>query len=280
MPVQPLLILDGDSLAHRAFHGLPKKTRDSAERAAGALLGFGSMLLTLWLSQRPRSVIACWDTLETPTYRHEALPSYQAGREFAPELVEQLDRLPELVESFGFLVAKGAGFEADDFLAAAAAAETAAGGVSLIVTSDRDAFQLVSESVTVLRPQRGVSVLERVGPSDVREAYGVEPAQVCDFIALRGDPSDGIRGARGIGPVKAAATLAQFGSLEGALAAGQFDAEAEALRLYREIATMRTDAPLPELVDVSLDWARAGAWVAGLGLDSLAERLPASAPDG
>ena len=192
--MQPLLILDGDSLAHRAFHGLPKTTRDSAGRPAGALAGFGNMLLTLWLSQQPRSVIACWDTLETPTYRHEALPSYQAGREFAPELVEQLDRLPELVESFGFLVAKGAGFEADDFLAAAAAAETAAGGASLIVTSDRDAFQLISESVTVLRPQKGVSVLERVGPAGVREAYGVDPAQVCDFIALRGDPSDGIPG--------------------------------------------------------------------------------------
>lgn len=280
MSLRPLLILDGDSLAHRAFHGLPKTTRDGTGRPANALVGFGNMLLTLWLSERPRSVIACWDTLTAPTYRHEALPEYQAGREFAPELLEQLDRLPELVEAFGFLFAKEDGYEADDFLAAAATAETATHGTALVVTSDRDAFQLVNECVTLLRPQKGVSVLERVGPDDVREAYGIDPAQVCDFIALRGDPSDRIPGARGIGPVKAAAVLAEFGSLEGALAAGRFDAEAEALRLYREIATMRTDAPLPELLDTSLDWDRAADWASTSGLDALVNRLRASALNG
>ncbi len=276
--MRPFLILDGDSLAHRAFHGLPKTMRDGMGRPANVLIGFGNMLLTLWLRERPRSVIACWDTLTAPTYRHEALPEYQGGREFAPELLEQLDRLPALVEAFGFLFAKEDGYEADDFLAAAASAETAANGTALIVTSDRDAFQVVNESVTLLRPQKGVSVLERVGPAEVREAYGVDPAQVCDFIALRGDPSDRIPGARGIGPVKAAALLAQFGSLEGALAAGRFEAEAEALRLYREIATMRVDAPLPELSDTSLEWGRAVQWASESGLDALVNRLRENAP--
>ena len=256
----PLLILDGDSLAHRAFHGLPKTMQDGMGRAANALVGFGNMLLTLWLTEQPRSVLACWDTLTALTYRHEALPDYQSGREFAPEILEQLNRLPALVDAFGFLFAKADGYEADDFLAAAAANETTAGGTALIVTSDRDAFQLASNSVTILRPQKGVSVLERVGPAEVRETYGVDPAQVRDFIALRGDPSDRIPGARGIGPVKAAAVLDEFGTLDNALSAGRFEAEADALRLYREIATMRVDAPLPELIDTSLDRERAARW--------------------
>ena len=269
----PLLILDGDSLAHRAFHGLPKTMQDGMGRAANALVGFGNMLLTLWLTEQPRSVLACWDTLTAPTYRHEALPDYQSGREFAPEILEQLNRLPALVDAFGFLFAKADGYEADDFLAAAAASETTAGGTALIVTSDRDAFQLASNSVTILRPQKGVSVLERVGPAEVRETYGVDPAQVRDFIALRGDPSDRIPGARGIGPVKAAAVLDEFGTLDNALSAGRFEAEADALRLYREIATMRVDAPLPELIDTSLDRERAARWAAESGLDALVKRL-------
>src|SRR5581483_12216875 len=114
----------------------------------------------------------------------EAFESYQSGREFDQELLEQLALLPQLVEEFGFAVAKGAGYEADDFLAAAADAETALGGQALVATSDRDAFQLASEQVTILQPTRGVSEISRIGPAEVRERYGVEPAQVPDFIAL------------------------------------------------------------------------------------------------
>ena len=126
-----------------------------------------------------------WDTLDVPTYRHEALPDYQSGRVFDKALLEQLDALPELVASFGFACGKAPGYEADDFLAAAAAQWK---GPVVVATSDRDAFQLVSDRVTILQPVKGVSELARIGPAEVRERYGVEPGQVVDFIALRGDP--------------------------------------------------------------------------------------------
>src|SRR5581483_1249046 len=113
------------------------------------------------------------------------------------------------------------------------------------------------ERVTILQPLQGVSRLARIGPAEVRERYGVEPAQVPDFIALRGDPSDRIPGARGVGPRTAAAVLAQYGSLERALRAGRFAAEAEALRLYRRIAQLDAKAPLPTLAPRPPDWAQA-----------------------
>lgn len=273
----PLLAVDGDSLAHRAFHALPKTIRDSAGRPANMVVGFASMLVTLWEAERPRTVFAGFDTLGVPTYRHRLFAGYQAGRDFPPELTEQLERLPGLVAALGFACAKEAGYEADDFLAAAARAETGRGGRTLVVTSDRDAFQLASGAVTILMPKRGASELERVGPAEVRERYGVEPAQVPDFIALRGDPSDRLPGANGVGPVKAAAILREHGSLEAALAAGRFSAEAGALRMYLAIARLRDDAPLPPLPDAEPDWASAATLLGEWGLRALAERLRARA---
>jgi len=192
-------------------------------------------------------------------------------------LLEQLALLPELVGSFGFAVAKGAGYEADDFLAAAARQEEAAGGTALVVTSDRDAFQLASDRVTILQPTRGVSELARVGPAEVRERYGVEPEQVPDFIALRGDPSDRIPGARGVGEKRAAELLREYGSLEAALEAGRFSAEAEDLRLYRRIATLDASAPLPSIRSRTPTWAEASALAERWGLGNLAGRLEALA---
>jgi DNA polymerase-1 len=127
----------------------------------------------------------------------------------------------------------------------------------------------------VLQPQRGGGPLTRIGPAEVRERYGVEPAQVPDFIALRGDPSDKIPGARGVGPKTAADLLGRYGSLEAALAEGRFAAEAEALRLYRRIATMDADAPLPRLEDQEPTWERAATLAAEWGLGRLAGRLEA-----
>jgi DNA polymerase-1 len=267
------MVVDGDSLAHRAYHALPKSIRDGSGRPANMLVGFANMLVGLWDLEQPRTVLAAWDTLTNATYRNELLPGYQAGREFPPDLVEQLDRLPQLVEAFGFAVAKEPGYEADDFLAAAAERETALGGTVIVVTSDRDSFQLASDRVTIVMPKRGISVLERVGPAEVRERYGVEPAQVPDFIALRGDPSDRIPGASGVGPAKAAALLREFGTLEAALAAGRFAAQADDLRLYRRVATLQADAPLPELPDVDPDWAGASALAGSWGLKALSKRL-------
>jgi DNA polymerase I len=271
--------MDGDSFAHRAYHALPKRAFRRSDGGPGnALEGFTNMLLRLWQGERPRAVLVAWDTLEVPTYRHTAFSGYQAGREFEPELLEQLALLPEFVAAAGIAYAKAPGYEADDFLAAAAAHEEGSGGKALVATSDRDAFQLASERTTILQPVRG-SAPTRIGPPEVRERYGVDPAQVPDFIALRGDPSDKIPGARGVGEKGAANLLAQYGSLEQLLEEGRFSAEAEALRLYRKLATLDRTAPLPPVPDTVPDWRALAAHAREVGLVRLAGRLEEAATD-
>src|SRR5207249_3941700 len=125
---RPLLVVDGDSFAHRAYHALPKSIRRNGNYGAGAIVGFANFLLRLYDSERPRAVLVGWDTLGAPTYRQKLFPGYQAGRQFDDDLVEQLDTLPQFVAACGFANAKAAGYEADDFLAAAVAAEARRGG--------------------------------------------------------------------------------------------------------------------------------------------------------
>jgi DNA polymerase I len=273
--VKPLLIVDGDSFAHRYYHALPKTIRRADGGGGNLIDGVGGLLIRLWEEENPRAVLVAWDTLTVPTYRHAALPAYQSGRHFDRELLDQLDLMPQLVDAMGFAPAKADGFEADDFLAAGVAAEEGRRGSVLVASGDRDTFQLVSERTTVLQPQVGGGPLARIGPAEVRERYGVDPAQVPDFIALRGDPSDKIPGARGVGPKTAASVLAQYGSLEAALEQGRFQAEADALRLYRHIATMDAEAPLPQLDDQQPTWPRAAELARAWGLGRLAGRLEA-----
>jgi DNA polymerase-1 len=269
---QPLLVIDGDSFAHRAYHGLPKSVRRAGNRGAGAIVGFANFLLRLFESERPRAVLVGWDTLGAPTYRQRLFPGYQGGRQFDAELVEQLDVLPEFVVACGFAMAKAPGYEADDFLAAAAAEETRRGGRALVASGDRDAFQLASDVVTLLHPVRA-GEMARIGPAEVRERYGVEPAQVPDFIALRGDPSDKLPGARGVGAKGAAMLLRQYTTLEDALAAGRCPEQADELRLFRRIAAMDSTAPIPALNDQIPTWEKAAALARGWELNRLAERL-------
>ncbi|MFL5164805.1 MAG: 5'-3' exonuclease H3TH domain-containing protein [Microvirga sp.] len=269
---RPLLVIDGDSFAHRAFHGLPKTIRRRGDKGGGAIVGFANFLLRLYAGEEPRAVIVGWDTLDAPTYRHEAFADYQSGRQFDPELVDQLEVLPQLVAACGFANAKAPGYEADDFLAAAVAAEEARGGTAVVASGDRDTFQLASERTTILQPVRA-GEMARIGPAEVHERYGVEPRQVPDFIALRGDPSDKLPGARGIGPKGAASLLRKYGSLEEALAKGRFPAQAEALLTYRRIATMNASAPLPTLGDQTPTWAKASALAQESELARLADRL-------
>jgi len=273
--VPPLLLVDAPHLLYRAFHALPSSIRDGAGRQANMIVGFTNMLVTVWEAERPRATIVGFDTLTVPTYRHTALPAYQSGREFAPELLDQLDLAPQLVAAMGFVPAKADGYEADDFLAAAVAVEEARGGTALVASGDRDTFQLVSERTTVLQPQVGGGPLARIGPAEVRERYGVAPAQVPDFIALRGDPSDRIPGARGVGAKTAATVLGQYGSLDAALEQGRFAAEADNLRLFRHIATMDAEAPLPALDDQQPTWPAAAGLARDWGLGRLAGRLEA-----
>jgi DNA polymerase-1 len=270
----PLLVIDGDSFAHRAYHGLPKTIRRRGDKAAGAIVGFANFLLRLYETERPRAVLVGWDTLDAPTYRHEAFEAYQSGRVFDDDLLEQLDLLPDFVAACGFANAKVPGYEADDFLAAAVAQEEQDGGTTIVASGDRDAFQLASDSTVIVHPVRA-GEMARIGPAQVRERYGVDPRQVPDFIALRGDPSDKLPGARGVGPVGAATLLRTYGTLEAALAAGRFPAQADALRLYRRIATMNAAAPLPLTKDQAPTWAAAAALARDWELGRLAERLDA-----
>lgn len=276
---RPLLAVDGDSFAHRAYHALPKTIRRRGNKGAGAIVGFANLLLRLYDDERPRAVLVGWDTLEAPTYRHEAFAGYQAGRDFDAELCEQLEVLPQFVRACGFACAKASGYEADDFLAAAVAREERRGGTVIVATGDRDSYQLASGSTTILQPLGG-GQMARIGSAEVRERYGVDPRQVPDFIALRGDPSDKLPGARGVGPKGAAALLRKYGSLEAALKNGQFPKQADDLRLYRSIATMDKRAPLPPLRNQAPTWETAAALAQQWNLNRLSERLYAFAKQG
>jgi DNA polymerase I len=272
---RPLLVIDGDSFAHRAYHGVPKSVRRRGNKGGGAILGFANFLLRLYAQEKPRAVLVGWDTLDAPTYRHRALATYQSGRAFDAELLDQLDVLPQFVAACGFAYAKAPGYEADDFLAAAVAQEEWREGTAIVASGDRDAFQLASDKTTILQPVRA-GQMARIGPAEVRERYGVEPTQVPDFIAIRGDPSDKIPGLAGVGPKGAASLLRRYGSLEAALAQGSFVAQAEQLRLYRSIATMDASAPLPPLDDQTPTWGTAAALARDWELTQLAGRLAVS----
>jgi DNA polymerase-1 len=267
-----LLVIDGDNFAHRSYHALPKTILRRGKKGAGAIVGFANFLLRLYAAEGPRAVLVGWDTLDAPTYRHKKFPAYQSGRQFDEALLEQLAVLPEFVAACGFTNAKAAGYESDDFLAAAVAAEEKRGGSALVASGDRDTFQLVSAKTTILFPIRA-GEMARIGPSEVVERYGVEPKQVPDFIALRGDPSDKLPGAGGVGPKGAASLIKRYGSLEGVLAAGRFPTQADMLRLFLSIATMDAAAPLPPIADQQPTWAKASALARKWELDRLAERL-------
>jgi len=276
---RPLLVIDGDSFAHRAYHALPKTILRRGGRPAGALLGFANFLLKFYRTEQPRAVLVGWDTLDAPTYRHEQFPAYQSGREFDDELLEQLDVLPEFVAACGFANAKASGYEADDFLAAAVAAEERRGGTVLVASGDRDTFQLASARTTILYPVRAGEVA-RIGPAEVRSRYGVDPHQVPDFIALRGDPSDKLPGVAGLGAAGAAQVLRTYGTLENALKAGRFSAQAKNLRLFRSIATMDRKVPLPRLSGQQPTWRKAAALARDWELKQLAKRLDELAAQG
>ena len=269
---RPLLVIDGNSFAHRAYHALPKTILRRGGRPAGAILGFANFLLKFHRTEQPRTVLVGWDTLDAPTYRHQQFPAYQSGREFDDELLEQLDVLPEFVAACGFANAKASGYEADDFLAAAVAAEERRGGTVLVASGDRDTFQLASAHTTILYPVRAGEIA-RIDPAEVRLRYGVDPHQVPDFIALRGDPSDKLPGVARLGAAGAAEVLRTYGTLQNALKAGRFPAQAKDLRLFRSIATMDRKAPLPRLSGQKPTWRKAAALARAWELNQLAKRL-------
>jgi DNA polymerase-1 len=270
--MRPLLIVDGDNLAHRAYHSMPKSVTGTGGVGINAIVGFFSMLTNLWQREQPRGVYVAWDTLGVDTYRNKLWPPYQTGRVFEPSIVQQLGLLPTICEACCFGVGKEAGYEADDLIAAAANAELVNGGKCLIYTTDRDAYQLVSENVTVISPKRGSNEPDRIRPEDVVARLGVLPEQVVDFKALCGDPSDRIPGAKGIGVKSAAALLAKHGTLDAVLESWASQDEAKQILTFREIVRMRADADV-SLPERAPDWECGAAALEGLGAQALAKRL-------
>ena len=233
---------------------------------------FANFLLRLFQDEQPRAVLVGWDTLNSPNFWQRLFPAYQSGRVFEQELLDQLQVLPEFVAACGFANAKAAGYEADDFLAAAVAEEERQRGTVLVASGDRDAFQLASAATTILHPVKA-GELARIGPTEVRERYGVDPHQVPDFIALRGDPSDKLPGARGVVPKGATALLRRYSTLEQAIADGCFVEQADQLKLYKKLATMDPTAPLPSFDDQAPTWADAAVLARQWELGRLADRL-------
>jgi len=279
----PLLVADGPSLLYRAFYALPDSITDGQDQPVNALLGMTNLLLWVIERRRPRATVLCFG-LEAATYRQELFPPYHADRPPVPDgLAGQFAQVEDFFGAFGFHVAGTDEFEADDLLGAYAQAEASAGGQALLLTGDRDMYQCATDDVTVLYVKTGSGGKgpEEVGPDEVVERYGVPPAAVPDFIALRGDPSDGLPGAKGIGEKTAADLLRRHGSLEavidGALRerAGIRKAifeHADQLRAYRDIATLRpVDVERPP--DTAVDWERAEGAARQRGMNRLAERL-------
>ncbi len=246
----PLLLVDVPWLLYRSFFALPKSIVGTEGKPVNALLGTVNAILSVYegrlTAQDVRRVVACMGA-EEAAYRVALYPAYHAHREPMPdELQWQWERAPALLESLGWLAASSAELEADDVMFSFARVEEESGGSALIVSGDRDMFAAVSERVSVVELGKG-GKLGLIGPGQVRERYGVEPEQVADFIALRGDPSDGLPGAPGIGAKTAAELLNAHGSLEALLeAAGdrRTDAgESAPVAAASELADASTSAP-------------------------------------
>jgi 5'-3' exonuclease len=282
----PLLVVDAPSLLYRAFFALPSKITGSDGKPVNALLGSANLILREVEIHRPRAVALCFGP-DAAAYRVELFSGYHAERPPVPdELAPQFAAARPFFESFGWTVADHDSLEADDLLGTFARLESEAGGRCLILTGDRDMFQCASKSVTVLYVRTGGRGAEEVGPKEVLKRYGIEPEQVPDFIALRGDPSDGIPGAKGIGEKTAADLLRRHGSLEAVLDSalregtpkvrGALNDARDELLAFKDIATLR-DAGVKRPKDGATDYAGAARDARERGMGRLADRLEEAA---
>ena len=211
-----LLLLDGHSLAYRAFYALPVENfATSTGQPTNAVYGFTSMLINALRDEQPTHVAVAFD-VSRKTFRSEVFPDYKATRKASPEgFAGQVDLIRQVLSAMGIPFAQIDGMEADDILATWATAAATEGAVVSIISGDRDVFQLVTDDVTVLYPRKGMSDLARMTPGAIEEKYGLTPAQYPDFAALRGDPSDNLPGIPGVGEKTATKWIATYGSLAG-----------------------------------------------------------------
>ena len=271
----PLLLADAPYLLYRAFYALPRSIKGADGKPANALLGSTNALLAAIDEHVPRAVVACFGP-DAAAYRLELYDGYHAQRPPVPdELAPQWAKSVELYRALGWHVAEAADVEADDLLGSHATLEAEAGGEALIFTGDRDLFQCAGKRVRVLLAAKGGPQL--VGAAEVEQRYGIPPPLVPDFIALRGDPSDGLPGAKGIGPKTAADILRRHGSLEAALDSAAGDGPLgkgarEQLLAFKEIATLRS-VPVERPPDAETDYEAGAAMAEELGLARLAKRL-------
>jgi DNA polymerase-1 len=285
---QPLLAVDAPSVLFRAFYALPSTIVGPDGGPVNALLGAANLILREVELHRPRAVVLCFGP-DAASYRTELFPAYHAEREAAmpDDLTPQFAASRDFFGAFGWEVATSADLEADDLLGTFARREAEAGGRALLLTGDRDMFQCVGTDVSVLYLRTGGKGAEEIGPAEVRERYGIGPELVPDFIALRGDPSDGLPGAKGVGPKTAAELLRKHGSLERVLDGaireprpklrGALLEAHEELLAFKDIATLR-DAGVEPPPDTSTDWAGAAAAARERGMNRLAERLETFEP--
>src|SRR6478752_7803108 len=265
----------------RAFYALPSKIVGPDGRPVNALLGTANLILREVEVHRPRAVVLCFGP-DAAAYRTELYPAYHAEREEAmpDELPHQFADARDFFEAFGWTVAVADELEADDLLGTYAKLEAEAGGHAMLLTGDRDMYQCASEDVTVLYVRTGGKGAEEVGPAEVRERYGIDPSQVPDFIALRGDPSDGLPGAKGIGAKTAADLLRRKGDLDHVILGAIRETpsvrkalieQAEQLRTFRDIATLR-HVPLERPEDKPTDYAGGAKVAEEIGMGRLAKR--------
>src|SRR4051794_5740976 len=279
---RPLLAVDAPSLLFRAFYALPDTITDKDGKPVNALLGAFNMILNVVASYDPRAVVLCFGP-DAAVYRKELYEPYHAARPpVPPDLDRQFAEARDFFEAFGWTVTWSEDHEADDLLGSYARAEEEAGGTALVLTGDRDMFQCATDSTMVLYVKTGTKGVEEVDPAEVRRRYGVAPEQVPDFIALRGDPSDGLPGAKGIGEKTAADLLQRHATLEAALGAwsrerparvsGALRDQADELRSFKDIAQLRTlDVRRPPDTDTNFE---KGAQAAReRGMEQLAGRL-------
>jgi 5'-3' exonuclease len=280
----PLLAIDGPFVLYRSFFALPDSITDADGNPVNALLGSVNLILRIAADARPRAIVVCFGA-EAADYRTELYPDYHAARPPVPDALQwQFDRAPALFEAFGWSSLSSDSLEADDLLGSLADAEADARGRALIMTGDRDMYQCAAERVSVVFLKQGASGFEEVDPAEVRNRYGIDPALVPDFIALRGDPSDGLPGAPGIGAKTAAALLERHGTLEAAIAhadqerprtAAALRDHAENLLAFKEIATLRPTA-IDRPPDRETSLSGGGEAARGYGMNRLADRLEAA----
>ncbi|TMM06687.1 MAG: DNA polymerase I [Actinobacteria bacterium] len=247
-----LFLVDGNNLAYRAFFALPEELATSEGFSTNALLGFTNMLFKLLADYKPKGVAVAWDT--RPVHRHELLDTYKIERKPMPGLLsEQFPYFRPIVEAFGYRNLEFDGWEADDVIATLATRADEAGVKTTVVSTDRDAFQLVTDNVALMMTPRGVSDVHVYTPERVEARLGIRPEQVPDFIGLKGDPSDNIPGIPGIGDKTAGQLIAQYGSLEEVIEHADeltparsraVKEHAEQARAAKELATMRRDLDL------------------------------------